>query len=425
MPTFREALAEGIREGYCFLSPQLNTALLVGLFVGAGPVGTSLAIGANTALTRLNCNREPPPPVYTAGSAFNGGQCPVRYRVTVRYVPSSGTWFSGPDAGTQNERVAAREVIGPVAPLRVEVLPGTADPRFDLWSIRGRVSARTQTATAPANATIDIEYIDRQAVTPKTGTIKITNVLVERLDNLADNCGNPERTLEPPPPNSNRYETNTTYNDVNGNQITIPTVFVFSPFFVTAKGELQLPVTVTLSPDVTFSGNLDIGTGDFNFDFRFEFTDSNGDRQQFPPGDSSGDNRPDNYTNPNTIPPPPSGEEFEDTEEPEEPAKELTIRGVGVTVQGGIPSTLGVIFQNGGNPDIITPDLGFVQFQIRLGQSTFWTNAIKVNNERAFIPCPWVGGAIDVRGSPRPGVSWQLTPAFQIAELQRIIPGAG
>lgn len=426
MPTFREALIDEMRESYCVIAPALNAAIFVAAFSGGGFVPAGLAAGANTVASRLLCNREPPSSVYSAGSAFNGGQCPERYIVQVKYAPSDGVWqpSGAADGGTQAERTVERRVWGPVGPLTVLRKSATDSLGDSAWRI---VGFNHGSALNPGNSRLEnavpFEYADQQVVRGAGASVVIRSVTVFRVDLQPDNCGNVERELAPPTPGAERRETDVTYNDNNGNQITVPAVFVIGNAFISAKGELRIPVGIELNGEFNFNGQIDLGTGDIDFDFYTDFVDENGDRRQFPPGDPSGDNRPNNFTSPNPIPSPPGGKEFEDTEKPSEPKREKAIRAVAVTVTSQLPSTLGTIFQPGENPDVIIPDVGFVQFLIRIKESVFWTNAIKVNNQRAFIPCPWEGGALAVAGTPRPGVTWVLNSIYKTQEVDESFLG--
>lgn len=64
------------------------------------------------------------------------------------------------------------------------------------------------------------------------------------------------------------------------------------------------------------------------------------------------------------------------------------------------------------NPAIYIPATGYVQFLIQVGNSSAWTNDIAVKNLRAFIPCPWDAGAVEVKGTPRYGNQFTVTPVY-------------
>lgn len=70
------------------------------------------------------------------------------------------------------------------------------------------------------------------------------------------------------------------------------------------------------------------------------------------------------------------------------------------------------VFQ-GENPNFYVPDLGTLQFFIKVGATTgAWSEPLRVQCRRQFIPCPWEGGASLVQGTPRLGVEWTLTPIY-------------
>ena len=72
----------------------------------------------------------------------------------------------------------------------------------------------------------------------------------------------------------------------------------------------------------------------------------------------------------------------------------------------------GTVIDQLDTPDIIAPNLGFIQFAIAVSNKIGWTVDIPVKNHRFFCECPWIGGAIDVRGTPRAGVEWIITPVY-------------
>lgn len=377
-----------------------------------------LSLALQGAVSRLVCNREPPPPAIDPGSGYSGGQCLVAYRVIITLGISGGNFgnlTTPPNGSTFTQTFFLYGNLG-----QARVVITARNPQANQTVFRLSMFCRGGSGNPPVNnpTSYQDQFIQAPAgVVGANAQIFITDVTVSRLDGQPDNCGNPPPVLLPPPPGWDNFDDNLDYEDEDGNNFVVPVGVIIAPAFISFNGELQIPFQLNFSPEFTLNGTFNIGTGDINFNFSGNYSDGSGDADRFPSGDTTGDNRPDNYTTPNPIPEPPDNDEFEDTEEPEEPRKELVIRAVAVTVSEQLPSTLGTIFQAGGNPDIITPDLGFVQFQVRVGQSTFWTNAIKVNNVRALIPCPWEGGAIDVQGTPRPGVTWFLSPVYAKSEF--------
>jgi hypothetical protein len=113
------------------------------------------------------------------------------------------------------------------------------------------------------------------------------------------------------------------------------------------------------------------------------------------------------------IPDPPSDDP--PTEEPEEQPEEV-IRAVLVTVTQ--PDSTSSIITQEDTPDVYVPDLGLISFRCRVSDSASgWTPDIRVKNLRCFIPCPYDGGAFEVKGTPRVGVEWTLTPVFDLSSI--------
>jgi hypothetical protein len=259
----------------------------------------------------------------------------------------------------------------------------------------------------------------------------------ERSDGQPDNCGDPPPEIpEPPPPGWNGPTTiNITYNNNDGIDVTVPVGIVFGYADIDINGQIEIPITL----DINASGEFNFDT---NLNGRIEFNNSQnitfnfgGNDFDFRPPPSR---KPDDVVEgppppPGTSPPPPDGgpppppptDDVEDeippppdpeTPPPDEeippPDEYEVIIGVRVIVTSfmGAPITR---LQQGSNPDVQIPDLGLVQFLIRTGQiNAGWSEDIRVKNVNQVIPCPWPKGAIDVRGTPRGGVTWELRPIY-------------
>ena len=172
-----------------------------------------------------------------------------------------------------------------------------------------------------------------------------------------------------------------------------------------ARAEFNVPVTFTFSPNFSFSPQ-------FKFDTRVDFNLNTGDFVVTPQLPHPVDFDFDVDFGDGQLPPPPP-----DVPNPEEPPPkpeiEPVIRGVVVTtlsVANGL--NIGVLNQ-GDNPDVYFPDLGLVSFLIRTRYGgSAWTTDIKVKNKRQFIECPWTGGAISVRATPRAGVQFDVKAVY-------------
>lgn len=180
-----------------------------------------------------------------------------------------------------------------------------------------------------------------------------------------------------------------------------------------------VPISISPSFTTNVDGGINInlpGIGDVDIDIGgidINFPGSSSDPGTDPPSDPDPNPRPEpggTGTDPaDPVPDPPTGEDPA-VEEPEEPG-ERVIRAVLVTVSA-IAQDTGILYQEE-NPDILIPNAGYVNFRCRASDgSSGWTDDHPVKNRRHFVECPWDGGAFDVRGTPRPGVQWNLTPIY-------------
>jgi len=227
----------------------------------------------------------------------------------------------------------------------------------------------------------------------------ITNVV--RVDGLPDTCGDPLPPTPTPPQPSDPIDVDVPWTDEDGNDLDITLPVIFAPIRVDINGELIVPFRVSVDPtfNVNFNGSININTGDVSINFKNINTPPKSSPNQDDYG--SPDDIPDYPPEvPNSIIPIPP--------QPDEPETAQVIRACIVTITD-YDSNATVIFQDD-NPDIYAPNLGFINFGISINNAIAWTSDIPVKNFRNFIPCPWEGGAIAVRGTPRPGVEWIITP---------------
>lgn len=203
------------------------------------------------------------------------------------------------------------------------------------------------------------------------------------------------------------------YND--GLDITIPVLLVFAKAEIDVNGTLSIPV------NLDFTGNINLDpTFDFDVDINLPV---NGDppiiQPKYPkPSPPSPNPQPPSLPNPDDFepfptPPTEPGDLPDPTEPtPPEPTANV-IRGCIVTTDFVASDAQISIIGQADNPDIYAPNLGYVAFRIRLsGGATAWSADIPVKNKRAIIECPWLGGAVDVRGTPRLGANFTVTPIW-------------
>lgn len=380
--SFVDELRNAIRNAWC---NALNTGYnfldaLPDPIVDSGSVPIARA---NRALYRMFCNNEPPP---SPAPPFTGGQCAVLYivKLNIHAYDNSGN----DDINTSYYNPYSKTVMGPITSIKVESnathrsvvvraqpLPGTPD---------GVYSYGSWNKSFFSNVTVAVHSITR-------------------ADGQADTCGNPPPVIEPPSPGYNNCPCNFTYTTNNNVNVSVSASLTFAPSVLNNYGDVTVPIRISLLSDNTiFGGDINLNTGDININF--------GNRN-YPRSDRE---KPDSYDTPDDTPDiPPSVPDDDIIPSPDDvnPSTTRLLRACIVTVTDMSASSATTLFQDD-NPDIYAPNLGYVQFLIAVGNRLAWSTDIPVKNRRHFIPCPWEGGAMQVRGTPRPGVDWTITPVY-------------
>lgn len=372
MSNFTDALASAARSGVCQLLglPQYLNDMTTRL---SGGVFTPPLNQIPNLWRRALCDRDAPEP---EPPPFTGGQCPVFYFITTRLA------FTQISTGDEFDSTAefASAVLGPISQTRRRV--GNNEVLFAV-SPDG-----TETALRSSNA-----------ITNDITTLTI--VSVRTANGTPDNCGNPDPEYPPLTPPDVTIPRDIEYEDADGVTVVVPVTFEFARTQIDVEANVIIPFTLNFSPELNITGTVNID-GEVNFNF------GGGSATTLPKDPRKGDcediGLPDGE-----VPDDPTG-----SDQPAQPNRELeqVIRGVLVTVSSLTNERASTIVQDD-NPDIYVPSLGHVQFLCRVGlASGAWTTDIPVKNRRNLIECPWSLGAIDVRGTPQPGVTWQLTPVF-------------
>lgn len=319
------------------------------------------------------CNNPEPPPENPEPAPFDGGQCPVVYDVTCTLTGVSRT-----SDQPISEQCGPIGVLGPVSGV-----------------VSGSENDGCQAIVNSASGSTPFGGFGNSK------NCKVQNVVVIRRDGQADNCG----SLPDPPPSFPDAGIPLPpqalgYTDGAGN----PQTETLTPTIKLPKIDVSGNITVPVSfkgVDVNFIANINVNTGDININLG----DDNGD----PLGDGSGGGKGGTE---GTKPIPPSPIGGTDGNPPKEDEDREVIVGVIVTVSGTIAGRGITLIAQDDNPDIWAPNLGFVSFLCKVGKtgSAAWTEDIPVKNVRHLIACPWERGAIEVKGTPRAGLSWDLTP---------------
>lgn len=404
---FLDAVTEQAKKIVC-ASLRLNEALV-------GAAARTLfgedSITAREIIRYYNLSKlcDPPPPP-ERDPDDDTPLCPCKlytFTVTCYYINSSDVLT--PLSFTRNN------VAAPITFEWFRVLNdgGATDP----WRFRYR-------SANPATCPNYEEFLtDLTQVAIKNGTTPYWTV-----NNLAEMPGQPPGCgdVPPPPPPITPYDPNDFTFDIDifyedddsGNTFKIPVTFLIGEFNFNANLDLTIPVTVNLKPSFRWDVNIPIS---FNLEFNF----NTGDVKTYPPtppGTPPPRLPPPPKYDPDFDPgddpdPPPAPPDVPDPDpEPDTPQFKRVITGAIVTV--GNPedaSKVGQLGQNE-NPDVFFPDLGLVSFQIRHAKGVGWTEDIRVKNVRQFIPCPWGGGAISVKGTARGNATMTVTPVYGYPE---------
>lgn len=385
MSDYVNGLTNAIRNAYCNVLGNINnfnahySRLPFGWTNAAGPIAGHLY--------RSMCNREPPP---MPPPPFYGGQCCGRlYKVAAAlYVVDQDGYVY---ADVTNESTVNGRII-------------TADLQFGqgTWASR-LVYSPSPNCDGIAYGSFGAGTLFSSSRDMSNSTITIVNITP--LDG-PDDCGDPPPVIPEPEPGYDRPDFTFNYSPDFGPDIEINGNLTFSRPTINFDGNLNIPVRINLGGlNPSFNGQLNLN-GPF---LQFNFGNPN-----YAPSPSPG---PDDYTPGNDSPePPPDVPNPVLPPSPDNPEPDTTaiIRGCIVTVSN-VSESAGVIFQDD-NPDIYIPNLGYVAFLVAVGNTTAWTVDLPVKNKRCLIPCPWDGGAIAVRGTPREGVTWTVTEVVALPE---------
>lgn len=350
MPTFREAVEEAIRAGYCG-TVRREPGWFAGLRRLIVDPDSGLGDAADT-FNRLICNSPdnaeddfPEPP-------FAGGQCPVAYNVTVQY--------SDVLSGTPRSFSATREVIGPVLGLGPF---SSSDGELSILTATG--NSRTGLVTIPFPCVTDPTNFTNCSA-------QITSIV--RTDGFPDDCGDPPPIFpEPGPIVVNPPDI--VYDPDTGPSITVPIGIIYAPVVVTANGTITIPVTVDV--------------GGINLDGSFDLF-PNAEINLFPNGLFGGGGTADNPA----LTDPEPGSEGQDEPE-DEPGPDETIIAVVVRSNKDGFTRASEVTQDS-LPTLYAPRLGNVSFRIRNGSLTAWTPPQPIQFTDQHIPCPSPYGALDV-----------------------------
>lgn len=391
MVNFLDATRNAVRDGTRTILG--NSAYVTQMFLDLAAYGglpREAALNIPGVVYRFLFNQEPPSGIGLL--AFPPGECPTEYRYSVSYTIFPP--FSPPQTTNDSSLCGAggQQIFGPVSRPRFALDEnGFAGFGIDCFDTNG--IAKFVYVTARWN--------------PELVSGQINDFSLFTCSGDPDECGEPEAFgldedwfIEP---------VVITYNDIDNNIININADLSLSIPYFDNDFTLSIPFTLNINDpvlqvNVPLNGNINITNGDINFNFG-----GNGFERPSSPGCNG---YPENL---NPLPDiDDDGTDDDDVPLPSRPQTERVMVGAIVTSTGVLPERRITVIGQDDNPDIYAPALGYISFRVRSGiAATAWTTDIPVKNRRQAIQCPWFGGAIDVRGTPMPGVTWQITPVYE------------
>ena len=379
---FIDALAETVNRGFCTVLGTATAASELTYYISAPLIG-----GAQSPFTSLyaqNCPLDTPPnPIVS----ISGGQCPgVNYLVKVTYTTTPITPPGSPLTNV-SQLGSQRMVLAPT-------LTAIQNESNNVWNLNFRQAGQPD---------FPVNVYNGGAFNGKAN-VKIDSVQITRQDGLPDTCGDPSGGGNGYQPGTNIYNNNVTYVNNEGTTVTIPVVLAFGYATLNIDGTVNIPVNANFSANPQFNAN-------FNFNLNTGKVTPDFNHPAAPVASPCSD--PGGYKPDPSIPDPPSSIPDFDPLPPSTPApteRRRLLKGCIVTTThlDGNETTL----EQQDNPAIYIPATGYVQFLIQVGNSSAWTNDIAVKNLRAFIPCPWDAGAVEVKGTPRYGNQFTVTPVY-------------
>lgn len=396
MVSYIDALANGARQALCKILDAPGAAVeLSKKVLGSGP--SSPPYNVPRALQKIICNNPPKDP-YVPN--FKGGQCDgVRYLVqaTLHMFDS----FNNRDTFIRS----FVEVWGPVGTIDFENRATSGPPNYGMFvTCRGR----TDSAIQPPGTKVTFgDAGSGNDINPRLEAISVT-----RNDGLPDTCGDPPPIVVPPfNPGDNITNVNINYTNNFGDNFNLTVPIAIGYFNVDINGNFNIPFNIQIDPTLNITGNINANNNTVNFNFG---GGAGGDKNTPDPrpGPQPGDKQP---VNPPPEQPPDTGDPK--PPQPDDKEQQNVIVGALVTVLDIGTPAIGEVFQRPDNPQVFIPDLGLIHFRIDVSGASGWTSDIKIKNRQQYVPCPELAGAIDVKGTPREGVNWVITPVYDKKRL--------
>lgn len=359
MAGFTDTVKQAIKEAYCSnvrSSPDWFSALRR-IVVPDGLADAADAFNRAVCNSTDNASDDIPPPPFT------GGQCANKlYNVFARRVRSTGPFITPPPGtGCADDGIIqiGFSLQGPIRSIRiVETTTDQFGFITDRWSIAHGVSSEFNLGGILRGC--PTAGFKEFSVVPTVGP---------------DDCGDPPPELpEPGPIVVNPPDI--TYDDDDGNPITVPIGIIFAPVLIRANGQITIPVSVDVG-GINLTGNFDLFP--------------NAEINLFP---DAVINRPGTPDNPDLTDPEPGSDGQPDEEEDQsgvDPIVAVVVR----SNQEGFTRASEVAQED--LPTLFAPRLGNVSFYTTTGGIGSWTPFQPIQSTNQYIPCPDVYGAVDVK----------------------------
>jgi hypothetical protein len=162
---------------------------------------------------------------------------------------------------------------------------------------------------------------------------------------------------------------------------------------IAINGDLIIPVRIDL-PDINLNGDINLFDGGITFRLPgFELPDFPGipDIPDFPPL------------------------------EPPYNTAGLIVGAVVTTEEINQNLIRGTVINQDSNPNVYGPRLGSINFFVKTPRGYGWTKDIDVKNRRQYIPCGTNFGAVEVKGTAGPGVTWRIDPVYATSGPNELI----
>lgn len=397
MATLIDAVKNAGKQAFCTLQSAGYNAWYLFSKLAEGDMQAAGKFA--TASNGLFCNNPVDVPFGQLPSGpFTGGQCPTGYLGEAAFNYPNGT------------RGYLLQKGGLVGPIKGIVPVGTGVDGLGRTYTNWNFDTATGLVEPNGSGWVYDENLGQGI--PKATLVSQTYT---RMDGEPDNCGDIGGAVPPYEPGSTTIVTDITYTPEGGGpNITIPATVILGFAYVDANANIRIPVTVNLG-GVKIPLSLNLTTGDINFggirvgspdiDVKFDIRLGGPGGITVPPGSEP------------PIGPPPGEPDYPELEEQPEPDTEPIIVGAVVTTNN-IIGRRDLLYQDGGNPNIEIPRLGFINFLNYVpGLGLAWSEDIPIKNLRHLVQNPWPYGAIAVEGSPRNGVSWTITPVYKQSQI--------